>query len=73
MTIPICPRCGKSNTTIVNARCYGWMEGSFDEEGIEIEFDNDGLLLSLAKTVRCDLCGEIRRDLTVIDRRVVKR
>ena len=73
MTIPICPYCGRTSETTVNARCYGWLEGTFDEEGHEIEFGNDGLMLSLAKTVRCGLCGKIRRDLTVIDSRVAVR
>jgi len=72
-SIPPCPYCGKSNSTIVNARCSGWMQGTFDENGENIEYCNDGLISSLTKTVRCDTCLKIRRDLTVIDGRVVQK
>ena len=71
MIIPVCPHCGESNTTLVNLRWYGWTAGSYDEEGEEIELGNDGLWVHMPKTVRCDRCSKIRRDLTTGDGKVV--
>ena len=78
MTIPICPHCGKSNL-YAKARILGSAIEYFDEEGesdgIDLSniIDGTGLRFYPSKTVRCGECKKIRRDLTVVDGRVVKR
>ena len=79
MTIPICPRCNKSDETYAIAKCVGSAIEYFDEEGRSDGINTSavegtiGQRFTPSKTARCLHCKRIRRDLTVVDGRVVER
>jgi len=74
MTIPICPHCGMDNGTVAKARATGSAKEYFDKEGVSDGIEvSAGLHYVPSRTVRCSYCRKIRRDLTVLDGRVVER
>jgi cytochrome c peroxidase len=76
MTIPICPHCGDADECVyARAKPRGSAKEYFyPEDGESAGIDlSDGLFFDPVKTVRCGRCHKIRRDLTVIDGRVVQK
>ena len=73
--LPPCPDCGSQDFVWRNCRVYGWAEEQFDEYGETyclvtdsgVEFGHS------SQTLRCGACGRTRKDLHVVNRRVVPK
>lgn len=73
--LPACPHCQSRDFVTRNCRAYGWAEEQFDEFGNRycLHTDEKVFFDNRSQTLRCGACGQIRRDLQVIDGRVVAK
>jgi len=71
--LPACPHCDRVAPVWRNVRAYGWAEEHFGPDGRSESMYVDEVRYSDSQTLRCDNCNEIRRDLMVVDRRVVQK
>ena len=63
MKIPNCPNCRTCNTTFINATAQGTALMYFDGDGTNTEVYADKTWFKPSKTIRCDDCAKIRKDL----------
>lgn len=70
MELPKC-KCGSSTTTIKGA-AFGDIERYFDDDGETYSDGTDYVFFKFRKTVRCQNCGKIRRDLELIENRAIR-
>ena len=72
--LPPCPKCGVIAGIYRNVRLWGWGEEHFGTDGEQVELlIGEGLQVSNTKTVRCEECSEIRRDVVVRQGRVMAK
>ena len=73
MTLPPCPHCGRKAGVYRNIRAYGWAQDYFRLDGTIEATDVDGVKFSSSKTLRCDVCLRVRRDLVLAGNKVKKK
>jgi uncharacterized Zn finger protein len=69
--IPNCPHCGKEDFVIIKGQWRGPGEYIYDLEGEYLEAESEKLYFEPSDTVRCGSCGKIRRDLRLVDGKIV--
>ena len=67
-----CPNCGGSRY-LVHAQAKGAVIVYYDNSGIEVEVEYEGLWFHRSKVVRCEECEKIRPDLICKDGKVLPK
>lgn len=71
--LPSCPHCGEQATLYLKLQVIGWAEHIYDAEGLPVEMSLESLSTGRTGLIRCANCHEVRKDLEVVESRIVPR
>ena len=71
--LPACPYCDAEDGFIVKGTIHGPVQSFFNEQGVYTDSSYDHSYTKMSRVVRCGKCFRVRKDLTLIDRKIVSK
>ena len=71
--LPKCPHCNEQATVYLKLQVIGWARHLYDAEGLPVEMSLGNLSTGRTGLIRCSNCHEVRKDLVVVESRIVPK